>query len=533
MPVKTILYQLAARTELKKGIDTLAKSVASTLGPKGRNVVLGKKIGTPFIINDGVTIAKEIYLNDHLENTGIFLIRQAALQTNKVAGDGTTTSTVLAYAIIEEGIRNVAAGANPIILKRGIEKATELLIKKITINSRCVTHVEDLKNVALIASGNDRDVHLLIGDAYDKVGRDGLLSVEEGWAVVSDLDIAEGLTFETGFISGYFVTDKERLQVRLENAYVLLTDQIIINVKSDLLPTLEVVIKTGKPLVIVSGDVQKEALATLILNKMKGILSVVAVKVPGFGDRRDDLLADLSILTGGQVISVNAGLCLQNLSLDSLGIARKVIIGRDFSTIISDENARQVLARSEQLRRDLAMQYSDGYDKDKVRERYLNLSCGVAVIRVGGATNPEIKDRKLRVEDAVNATVAANEEGVVPGGGATLLHLSQEFFEWSKANLLGDELIGALIVEKALSAPFKKIVSNSGKRVSGVVDRVKAADFAIGYDPLNDKLVNMFDSGIIDPVRVTCLTLKNAASIASMVLTTEGIIVEKFEKAVR
>jgi chaperonin GroEL len=526
MPAKTILYQESARKALEKGMDILAEAVSITLGPKGRNVVLGKKFGTPQIVNDGVTIAKEINLVDNLENTGVCLIRQAASKTNDVAGDGTTTATVLAYAIIKQGMRNVAAGANPIVLKRGIEKATQFVVSKITDYARPIEDLDDITKVATISAGNDSEVGSLIASAIDKVGREGLISLEEGKSTVNELEITEGMGFDRGFISGYFVTNQERMEAILENAYILLTDKKITLVKQDLLPTLELVSKTNQPLLIISDNVQKEALATLIVNKIRGILNVVAVRAPGFGDRRKALLSDLAILTGGQVISSDAGYSLQNMEIESLGRARRVIIGKEYTTIISDANKREVLARCEQLRRQLETSDST-YEKEKIQERLAKLSGGVAVIKVGAATETEMKDRKLRLEDAVNATKAAVEEGIVPGGGTTLAHISEELFEWAKENLLEDELIGALIVEKALSAPLKKIASNAGQNGAVVLEKVREADFEIGYNAATNELVNMFDIGIIDPAKVTRSTLQNAASIASMVLTTECIIVDK------
>ena len=529
MPAKTILYQESARKALEKGMDVLAEAVSITLGPKGRNVVLGKKFGTPQIVNDGVTIAKEINLTDNLENTGVCLIRQAASKTNDVAGDGTTTATVLAYAIIKQGMRNVAAGANPIVLKRGIEKATQFVVSKITDYARPIENLSDITKVATISAGNDTEVGSLIASAIAKVGREGLISLEEGKSTTNELEITEGMGFDRGFISGYFVTNQERMEAVLENAYILLTDKKITLVKQDLLPTLELVSKTNQPLLIISDNVQKEALATLIVNKIRGILNVVAVRAPGFGDRRKALLSDLAVLTGGQVITSDAGYSLQNMEIESLGRARRVIIGKEYTTIISDANKQEVLARCEQLRRQLETTDST-YEKEKIQERLAKLSGGVAVIKVGAATETEMKDRKLRLEDAVNATKAAVEEGIVPGGGTTLAHISEELFEWAKENLLEDELIGALIVEKALSAPLKKIASNAGQNGAVILEKVKEADFEVGYNAAANELVNMFDIGIIDPAKVTRSTLQNAASIASMVLTTECIIVDKPEE---
>ena len=526
MSAKAILYQDLARKAIKNGMNVLAEAVSATLGPKGRNVVLGKKFGTPQIVNDGVTIAKEINLTDNLENAGVCLIRQATSKTNEVAGDGTTTATVLAYAIIKHGMRNVAAGSNPIVLKRGIERATEFVAQQITSYSRPLRGPLDITNVAIISSGNDVEVGSLIAKAQTKVGREGLISIEEGKSTVNELEITKGMKFDQGFTSGYFITDQKRMQTILENAYILITDNTITSVKDELLPTLELVSKTDDPLLIISDNIQKDVLATLILNKMKGIINVVAVRAPAFGERRKALLSDLAILTGGQVISAESGSSLHNLDIKSLGRARRVIVDKESTTIISDSNKREVFSRCEQLRREL--ETSDSiYEKKKLKERLGKLSGGVAVIRVGGATETEMKDRKLRIEDAVNATRAAVEEGVVPGGGSTLAHISEELRKWCKVELRGDELIGAFIVEKALSAPLKKIASNAGKNGAVVLERVKHSDYEVGYNAVTNKFVDMFDIGIIDPVRVARSTLQNATSIASMVLTTECIIIDK------
>lgn len=521
---KTILYQEEARKALERGMDTLAAAVSITLGPKGRNVVLEKKFGTPQIVNDGVTIAKEIDLKDNLENTGVSLIRQAASKTNDVAGDGTTTATVLAYAIIKQGMRNVAAGANPIVLKRGIEKATQFVTRKITEYARPIENISDITQVAKISAGNDLEVGSLIASAIDKVGREGLISLEESKSTTTELEITEGMGFERGFISGYFVTNNEKMEAVLENPYILITDKKITLVKQDLVPTLELVSKTNRPLLIISDNVEKEALATLIVNKLRGILNVAAVRAPGFGDRRKAMLEDLAILTNGSVVTADAGLSLESIELETLGEARRVIIGKESTTIISDSTKKEVLARCEQLRRQLETTDSV-YDREKLQERLAKLSGGVAIIKVGAATETEMKDRKLRLEDAINATKAAVEEGIVPGGGSTLVHISGELLEWLKENLEGDELVGGLIVEKALSAPLRKIASNAGQNGAVIVEEVANSDFEIGYNVSTNGFVDMYESGIIDPAKVTRSTLQNAASIASMVLTTECIIV--------
>ena len=420
-------------------------------------------------------------------------------------------------------MRNVAAGANPIVLKRGIEKATQFVVSKIIDYARPIENLSDITKVATISAGNDSEVGSLIASAIDKVGREGLISLEEGKSTVNELEITEGMGFERGFISGYFVTNQERMEVVLDNAFVLITDKKITLVKQDLLPTLELITKTNRPLLIISDNVEKEALATLIINKMRGILNVVA---PGFADRRKALLADLAVLTGGQVVSGDAGLTLENVELEMLGEARRVIVGKESTTIISDANKQAVLARCEQLRRQL----ETSYEKEKLQERLAKLSGGVAVIKVGAATETEMKDRKLRLEDAVNATKAAVEEGIVPGGGTTLAHIAEELLEWAKDNLLEDELIGALIVEKALSAPLRKIATNAGQNGAVILERVKDAEFEVGYNAAKNELADMFEAGVIDPAKVTRSTLQNATSIASMVLTTECIIVDKPSK---
>jgi chaperonin GroEL len=510
-------------------MDTLAEAVSITLGPKGRNVVLEKKYGTPQIVNDGVTIAKEINLADNLENTGVSLIRQAASKTNDVAGDGTTTATVLAYAIIKQGMRNVAAGANPIVLKRGIEKATQFVVRKITEYARPIENIDDITKVATISAGNDTSVGSLIANAIDKVGREGLISLEESKSTSTELEITEGMGFDRGFISGYFVTNTERMEIVLENPLVLLTDKKIRVIKEDLLPTLELVSKTNQSLLIISDTVEKEALATLIVNKLRGILNVVAVRAPGFGDRRKAILEDLAILTDGTVVTEDAGLSLQKMEIETLGKARRIIVGKESTTIISDANKGKVLQRCEQLRRQLETTDSS-YEREKIQERLAKLSGGVAVIKVGAATETEMKDRKLRLEDAVNATKAAVEEGIVPGGGSTLVHISTELLEWSKENLKDDELLGALIVEKALSAPVRRIASNAGQNGAIITEKIKDSEFNFGYDASSNEFQDMYKIGIIDPAKVTRSTLQNAASIASMVLTTECIIVDKMDK---
>ncbi len=525
---KSIIYNEEARRALEKGIDLLAEAVAVTLGPKGRNVVLEKKFGAPQIVNDGVTIAKEIELEDHIENTGVALIRQAASKTNDVAGDGTTTATVLAHAIVKEGLRNVAAGANPIALKRGIDKATEHLVAQIAEHARKVEDSKAIAQVGSISAGNDPEVGEMIAKAMDKVGQEGVISLEEGKSMETELEITEGMRFDKGYISPYFVTDTERMECVLDDPYILVTDKKITLVQ-DLVPVLEQVARQGKPLIIIAEDIEKEALATLVVNRLRGVLNVAAVKAPGFGDRRKQMLEDIAILTGGQLISEDAGLKIDTTTLDQLGKARRISITKDNTTIVAEGNEKEVKARCEQIRRQIE-ESDSSYDKEKLQERLAKLSGGVAVIKVGAATETEMKDRKLRLEDAINATKAAVEEGIVPGGGTTFAHLAPSLEEWANANLTAEQLTGALIVARALTAPLKRIAENAGQNGAVVAERVKEKDFNTGYDAANNEYVNMFDAGIVDPAKVTRSAIQNAASIAGMVLTTECIVVDKPEK---
>ncbi|MFB2977852.1 chaperonin GroEL [Microseira sp. BLCC-F43] len=524
---KRIIYNENARRALEKGIDILAEAVAVTLGPKGRNVVLEKKFGAPQIVNDGVTIAKEIELEDHIENTGVALIRQAASKTNDAAGDGTTTATVLAHAMVKEGLRNVAAGANAISLKRGIDKATHFLVEKIAEHARQVEETKAIAQVGTISAGNDEEVGNMIAEAMDKVGKEGVISLEEGKSMTTELEITEGMRFDKGYISPYFATDAERMEAVLDEPFILLTDKKIALVQ-DLVPVLEQVARSGRPLLIIAEDIEKEALATLVVNKLRGVLNVTAVKAPGFGDRRKAMLEDIAVLTGGQLITEDAGLRLETTKLDMLGKARRITITKDSTTIVAEGNEKAVQARCEQIRRQ--MEESDSsYDKEKLQERLAKLAGGVAVVKVGAATETEMKDKKLRLEDAINATKAAVEEGIVPGGGTTLAHLSPQVEEWANANLKNEELTGALIVARALAAPLKRIAENAGQNGAVIAERVKEKAFDIGYDAAKGEFVNMFEAGIVDPAKVTRSALQNAASIAGMVLTTECIVVDKPE----
>ncbi len=524
---KRIIYNENARRALERGMDILAEAVAVTLGPKGRNVVLEKKFGAPQIINDGVTIAKEIELEDHVENTGVSLIRQAASKTNDAAGDGTTTATVLAHAMVKEGLRNVAAGANAILLKRGIDKATHFLVDKIKEHARPVEDSKAIAQVGAISAGNDEEVGKMIAEAMDKVGKEGVISLEEGKSMTTELEITEGMRFDKGYISPYFATDPERMEAVFDEPFILITDKKIALVQ-DLVPILEQVARAGRPLVIIAEDIEKEALATLVVNRLRGVLNVAAVKAPGFGDRRKAMLEDIAILTGGQVITEDAGLKLENTKLDSLGKARRVTITKDNTTIVAEGNEQAVKARCEQIRRQIE-ETESSYDKEKLQERLAKLAGGVAVIKVGAATETEMKDKKLRLEDAINATKAAVEEGIVPGGGTTLAHLAPQLEEWANSNLKGEELTGALIVARALSAPLKRIAENAGQNGAVIAERVKEKEFNVGYDAAKNEFVDLFAAGIVDPAKVTRSALQNAASIAGMVLTTECIVVDKPE----
>ncbi len=525
---KRIIYNEDARRALEKGMDILAEAVAVTLGPKGRNVVLEKKFGAPQIINDGVTIAKEIELEDHVENTGVALIRQAASRTNDSAGDGTTTATVLAHAIVKEGLRNVAAGANAISLKKGIDKATGFLVDQIKQHARPVEDSKAIAQVGAISAGNDDEVGEMIASAMDKVGKEGVISLEEGKSMSTELEVTEGMRFDKGYISPYFATDTERMEASLEEPMILITDKKIALVQ-DLVPMLEQVARAGKPLVIIAEDIEKEALATLVVNRLRGVLNVAAVKAPGFGDRRKAMLEDIAVLTGGTLITEDAGLKVDTATIDMLGKARRITITKDSTTIVAEGNEAAVKDRVSLIRRQ--MEESDSsYDKEKLQERLAKLAGGVAVIKVGAATETEMKDRKLRLEDAINATKAAVEEGIVPGGGTTLAHLSPQLEAWANSNLTGEALTGALIVARALESPLKRIAENAGQNGAVICERVKEKDFNTGFNAATNEFVDMFAAGIVDPAKVTRSALQNAASIAAMVLTTECIVVDQQER---
>jgi len=525
---KRIIYSENARRALEKGIDILTEAVAVTLGPKGRNVVLEKKFGAPQIINDGVTIAKEIELEDHIENTGVALIRQAASKTNDAAGDGTTTATVLAHAMVKAGLRNVAAGANAITLKKGIDKASDFLVGKIQENAKPIADSNAIAQVGTISAGNDEEVGKMIADAMDKVGKEGVISLEEGKSMETELEVTEGMRFDKGYISPYFATDTERMEAVLDEPYILLTDKKI-GLVQDLVPVLEQIARTGKPLLIIAEDIEKEALATLVVNRLRGVLNVAAVKAPGFGDRRKAMIEDMAVLTNGQLITEDQGLKLENAKLEMLGTARRVTINKDTTTIVAEGNEAAVKTRCEQIKKQMD-ETDSTYDKEKLQERLAKLAGGVAVVKVGAATETEMKDKKLRLEDAINATKAAVEEGIVPGGGTTLAHMAPILEEWAAANLSGEELIGANIVASALTAPLMRIAENAGVNGAVVAENVKSKSFNEGYNAANGEYVDMLAAGIVDPAKVTRSGLQNAASIAGMVLTTECIVADMPEK---
>jgi chaperonin GroEL len=519
---KAVIFDVDAREQLKKGMDILADAVRITLGPKGRNVVLERKFGLPLVINDGVTIAKDIELKDPRENLGAQLLREVAIKTNDVAGDGTTTATLLAQAMINEGFRNLAAGANPMQMKTGIEKAIEAVIAEIKKVSVPVKGHENIAQVAGISSA-DPGIGKLIADAMDKVGQDGVITVEDNKAMATELEVVEGMQFDRGYISAYFVTNADRMEAVLEDPLILITDRKIAAI-ADLLPVLEKVIQQGKPLLVVAEDVDGEALATLVVNKLRGTFTAVAVKAPGFGDRRKAMLEDMAIVTGGTVISEDLGIKLDQARIDQLGRARRITVDKDDTTIVEGAGKHEAIqARIKSLKAQIEETTSD-YDKEKLQERLAKLSGGVAVVKVGAATEVEQKEKKHRIEDAILATKAAVEEGIVSGGGTVLLR-AQQVLEGG-LGLSGDELTGLRIVEKALEAPIKQICANAGKEGALIVEQVRAMKPGGGYDALRDRFVDMFEAGIVDPAKVTRSALQNAASIAAMVLTTEAIVTE-------
>ncbi len=521
---KQIKYGEDARRSLEKGLDTLANTVKITLGPKGRNVVLDKKFGAPLITNDGVTIAKEIELEDPFENMGAQLVKEVATKTNDVAGDGTTTATLLAQAIVREGMKNVAAGANPMVIRRGIEKAVEEAVKGLKDISKPVTGKEEIAQVASISASDER-IGSLISDAMEKVGNDGVITVEEGKTMKTELRFTEGMQFDRGYASAYMVTDPDKMEAVLDDPYILITEKKITNIQ-EILPVLEQIAKQGRKLLIIAEDVEGDALATLVVNKLRGIFTCVAVKAPGFGDRRKEMLKDIAILTGGEVISEELGMELKDATIAQLGTARQVKVDKENTTIVEGAGDKEAIAaRVKTIRTQIAETKSE-YDKEKLQERLAKLAGGVAVISVGAATEPEMKEVKLRIEDALNATKAAVEEGIVAGGGIALINVIDRV-KALEATVSGDEKTGVDIIVRALEEPLRQIAANAGLEGSVIVANVRSSDkLGYGYDAAKDEYGMMFEKGIIDPTKVTRSALQNASSVASMVLTTESLVTD-------
>jgi chaperonin GroEL len=523
MAAKEIKFQEAARAEVLRGVNRLADTVKLTLGPKGRNVILEKTFGSPNVTKDGVTVAKEIELEDKFENIGAQMIKEVASKTSDVAGDGTTTATVLAQAIYREGFKLVAAGSDPMELKRGIDKAVEVVVEELKKISKPTRDQKEIAQVGTISANNDATIGNIIAEAMSKVGKEGVITVEEAKGMETTLDIVEGMQFDRGYLSPYFVTDPERMEAVLEDPYILLHEKKISNMK-DLLPILEQIARQGKPLLVVAEDVEGEALATLVVNKIRGTLSCCAVKAPGFGDRRKAMLEDIAILTGGQVISEDLGIKLENVTLADLGRARRVTVTKDDTTIVEGQGSRSALeGRVKQIRAQIEETTSD-YDREKLQERLAKLVGGVAVINVGAATETEMKEKKARVEDALNATRAAVEEGIVPGGGVAYIR-AQAALENLK--LEGDQQFGVNIVKRALEEPIRQIAENAGWEGSVVVEKVKAGSGAFGFNAATEKFEDLMEAGIVDPTKVARLALQNAASVASLLLTTGAVVVEK------
>ena len=518
---KEIKYGAEARAALGAGVNKLADTVRVTLGPKGRNVVLDKSYGAPLITNDGVTIAKEIELEDAFENMGAQLVKEVATKTNDVAGDGTTTATVLAQAMINEGMKNLAAGANPIILRKGMKKATDKAVEAIAAMSSKITGYKQIAKVAAISAG-DEGVGQLVADAMEKVTNDGVITIEESKTMKTELDLVDGMQFDRGYVSAYMATDMDKMEAVLDNPYILITDKKISNIQ-EILPILEQIVKTGAKLLIIAEDIEGEALTTLIVNKLRGTFSVVGVKAPGYGDRRKEMLKDIAILTGGQVISEELGLDLKDTTIDMLGRAKSVKVQKE-NTIIVDGcgNKDDITARVNQIKKQIEETTSD-FDREKLQERLAKLAGGVAVIRVGAATETEMKEAKLRLEDALAATKAAVEEGIIQGGGSAYIHASKEVAKLADT-LEGDEKTGAKIILKALEAPLFHIAANAGLEGSVIINKVRESEVGVGFDALNEEYVNMVDAGILDPAKVTRSALQNATSVASTFLTTESAV---------
>jgi chaperonin GroEL len=527
MAAKELHFNVDARAALKRGVDQLAEAVKVTLGPKGRNVVIDKKFGAPTVTKDGVTVAKEIELTDPIENMGAQMVKEVATKTSDLAGDGTTTATVLAQAIFREGLKNVTAGANPMAIKRGIDKAVTAVIEELKKISVPTTGKKEIAQVGTISANNDAEIGQLISEAMEKVGKDGVITVEEARGLETTLETVDGMQFDRGYVSPYFVTDPEKMEAVLEDAYVLIHDKKISAMK-DLLPVLEKVAQTGKPMLIIAEDIEGEAMATLVVNKLRGTLKVCAVKAPGFGDRRKAMLEDIAILTAGQVISEDVGFKLENAVIGDLGRAKRIVVDKDNTTIIDGNGEeKKIEGRISEIRVAIDKSTSD-YDKEKLQERLAKLAGGVAVINVGAATEAEMKEKKARVEDALHATRAAVEEGIVPGGGVALIRAQRALKNFKTSE--SDEQIGVDIIRRAIEEPIRMIVYNAGGEGSIVVEKVRGSkDDAFGYNALTDTYENLVQAGVIDPTKVTRTALQNAASIAGLLLTTEALIVEKKE----
>ena len=523
---KNIAYGLDARNTLKSGVDKLAEAVKVTLGPKGRNVVIEKKFGAPTITKDGVTVAKEIELEDKLENVGAQMVREVASKTSDVAGDGTTTATVLAQALVAEGIKNVTAGANPMSIKRGIDAGRSAVVDALKAQSKDLPDTTQIANVATISANDDQEIGEKIAEAMEKVGKDGVITVEDSKTAETFLEFVEGMQFDRGYLSPYFVTSSESMEAELEDPYLLIYDKKLSNMK-DLLPLLEKVVQTGKPILIIAEDVEGEALATLVVNKLRGTFKVLAVKAPGFGDRRKAMLEDIAVLTGGTVISEDAGYKLENATLEYLGTAKRVVSDKDDTTIVDGGGTKDAItARINEIKVQIDKTTSD-YDREKLQERLAKLSGGVAVVNVGAATEVEMKEKKARVEDALHATRAAVEEGIIPGGGVALLRAQNAL---DKLTVKGDLSVGVAILRRALEAPIRQICRNAGMEASIVVQNVREGKGAYGFDARNEEYVDMFEAGIIDPTKVARVAVENACSIAGMILTTEAAVTEIPEK---
>ena len=520
---KEIKYGAEARQALEAGVDKLANTVRVTIGPKGRNVVLAKSYGAPLITNDGVTIAKDVELDDPFENMGAQLVKEVATKTNDVAGDGTTTATVLAQAMVKEGMKNLAAGANPIVLRKGMKKAVECATEAIVGMSKAVDGKEQIARVAAISAGDD-EVGQMVADAMEKVSNDGVITIEESKTMQTELDLVEGMQFDRGYISAYMCTDMDKMEANLDDPYILITDKKISNIQ-ELLPVLEQIVQSGARLLIIAEDIEGEALTTLILNKLRGTFNVVAVKAPGYGDRRKEMLQDIAILTGGQVISEEVGLELKDTTLEQLGRAKSVKVNKENTVIVDGMGDKAAIeARVSQIRGQIEETTSE-FDKEKLQERLAKLAGGVAVIRVGAATETEMKEAKLRMEDALNATRAAVEEGIIAGGGSAYIHVQKKVAELADT-LTGDEKTGANVIVKALEAPLFYIAANAGLEGSVIINKVRESEDSIGFDAYNEQYVEMVKSGIVDPVKVTRTALQNAASVASTLLTTESVVAD-------